>query len=452
MRITFLGATRTVTGSKFLLGAGEHRLLVDCGLFQGLKPLRQRNWQPLPVQPGEIDAIVLTHAHIDHSGYLPVLVRDGCDGPIYCTPPTRDLLPILLSDAGRLQEEDAAYANRKGFSRHRPALPLYTEADAERVTGRLEAVEYDDDLDLGPWSLRLGPAGHILGAASLAVTSLTGTRILFSGDLGRDDAPLIPPPEDPPEADWLVMEGTYGDRLHPRDDVQVELAEVARRTLARGGVLMIPAFAVGRAQAVIHALYKLFDRGEVPEVPVYLNSPMAIRVTRLYLRHPTYHRLSAAECETAFGRVRLVRSVEESKQLNQRQGPFVVVAGAGMLTGGRILHHLRAFGGDSRNTLLLTGYQAEGTRGADLLRGAQSVKIHGRQVPVRCEIARLDGLSAHADQAGLLKWLSTMSSPPRKVWLVHGEQRALETLGRLVAGHGPEAYAPRYGEAFELPS
>ena len=398
MEITFLGAARTVTGSKFLVSDGDQRVLVDCGLFQGLKKLRQRNWRSLPVKPSEIDAVVLTHAHIDHSGYLPALVRDGFRGPIYCTPPSEDLVPILLTDSGRIQEEDAAYANRKGFSKHKPALPLYTEDDAKRVAKRLEAVGYHTDVDLGSWTFRFEPAGHILGAASLTIT-WEGTKFLFSGDLGRDDAPLIPPPESPPSADWVVMEGTYGNRDHPDADLEENLGEVARRTLGRGGVLMVPAFAVGRSQAILYAVYQLIDGGELPEVPVYLNSPMAIDVTKLYVRYAAYHRLSVEECRQAFGRVRLVRSVDESKALNRRHGPFIVVAGAGMLSGGRILHHLRAFGGDRRNTILLTGYQARGTRGAALLRGDDSLKIHGRQIPIRCEVAKLDGLSAHARPA-----------------------------------------------------
>jgi metallo-beta-lactamase family protein len=449
MEITFLGAARTVTGSKFLLSAGDQRVLVDCGLFQGLKKLRQRNWRSLPVKPSEIDAVVLTHAHIDHSGYLPALVRDGFRGPIYCTPPSEDLVPILLTDSGRLQEEDAAYANRKGFSKHRPALPLYTEDDAKRVAKRLEAVGYHTDVDLGSWTCRFEPAGHILGAASLTIT-WDGTRFLFSGDLGRDDAPLIPPPESPLPADWIVMEGTYGNRDHPNADLEENLGEVARRTLGRGGVLMVPAFAVGRSQAILHAVYELIDGGELPEVPVYLNSPMAIDVTKLYVRHAAYHRLSIEECRQAFGRVRLVRSVDESKALNRRRGPFIVVAGAGMLSGGRILHHIRAFGGERRNTLLLTGYQAPGTRGAALLRGDDSLKIHGRQVQIRCEVEKLDGLSAHADRRGLLEWLEAMDGRPQGICLVHGEEPALESLAAAVTRSGIETRIPDYRETIEL--
>lgn len=451
MEITFLGAARTVTGSKFLVHDGSQRVLVDCGLFQGLKALRERNWRRLPVPPAQIDAVVLTHAHIDHSGYLPVLVRDGFEGPIYCTPPTEDLVGILLADSGRLQEEDARYANRKGFSKHRPALPLYDENDAKRVTGRLEAVGYDEEFSIGPWKLRYTSAGHILGAASLALTSEAGIRFLFSGDLGRDDAPLIPAPAPPATSDWVVMEGTYGDRRHREANLQDGLAAVARRTLDRGGVLMVPAFAVGRSQAVVHALYRLFDNGELPEVPVFLNSPMAISVTELYRRYGSYHRLSPEGCEETFGRVHLVRSVEESKALNRRRGPFIVVAGAGMLTGGRILHHLRAFAGDHRNTILLTGYQAPGTRGSALLGGAKSLKIHGRMVPVRAEVAKMDGLSAHTDRDGLLGWLKAMDGQPQGVLLVHGDEPALESLGAAIeADLQLEARIPSYRESVDL--
>ncbi|MEJ2336484.1 MAG: MBL fold metallo-hydrolase [Gemmatimonadales bacterium] len=290
-----------------------------------------------------------------------------------------------------------------------------------------------------------------LGAASPTITS-GGTRFLFSGDLGRDDAPLIPPPETPPAADWIVMEGTYGNREHPDADLEENLGEVARRTLGRGGVLMVPAFAVGRSQAILHAIYRLIDSGELAEVPVYLNSPMAIDVTKLYVRYVAYHRLSIEECRQAFGRVRLVRSVEESKALNRRRGPFIVVAGAGMLSGGRILHHLRAFGGERRNAILLTGYQAPGTRGAALLRGNDSLKVHGRQIPIRCEVAKLDGLSAHADRRGLLEWLEAIDGRPRGICLVHGEEPALESLAAAVTESGIETRIPDYRDTIELVS
>ncbi len=431
MRVSFFGAAGTVTGSRFLIEAGSDRVLVDCGLFQGLKILRERNWAPFPVEPASIDAVVLTHAHLDHSGYLPVLAREGFRGPIHCTPPTAELTPILLADSGRLQEEDARYANRKGFSRHRPALPLYTEEDAGRVSEWLIPRELEADFTIGTLTLTFRSSGHILGAAGVHVRG-DGVTITFSGDIGRPADPLIPAPAPPPPSDFLVMESTYGDRAHSPHDPSHELAKALKRTISRGGVMLVPAFAVGRAQLLLYLIQQLFEAGTVPEVPVFLNSPMAIDVTKLYYSHATYHRLSTEACAGAFRSVNVIRSVEESKALNQRRGPMVIVAGAGMLTGGRILHHLKAFGDDPRNTILLAGYQAPGTRGADLIAGARSLKIHGFQVAIRAEVVRLEGLSAHAGQDELLAWLGASSEKPRGVYLVHGEPVAADALRRCI--------------------
>lgn len=430
-RLSFHGAAGTVTGSRFLLDGGGARVLVDCGLFQGLKALRLRNWTPFPVEPASIDAVVLTHAHLDHSGWLPVLLRAGFRGPVYCTPPTADLTPILLADSGRIQEEDARYANRKGFSRHKPALPLYTEEDAVRVTPRLTAQPFAHDFAIGGMIFRFIGSGHILGAAGVSVRC-DGVTLAFSGDLGRPGDPLIPAPEPPPASDVVVMESTYGDRLHGDHDVAAALAAAVQRTVRRGGVVLVPAFAVGRAQTILYLLHGLFEAGRIPRVPVFLNSPMAIDVVGLYARWVPYHRLSAAACAAAFHDVTLVRSVDESKELNRRRGPMIIVAGAGMVTGGRILHHLRAFGGDPRTTILLAGHQAAGTRGADLLAGADSLKIHGSHVSIRAEVARLEGLSAHADQAELLAWLGSAPRRPAEVHLVHGEPTAADTLRRRI--------------------
>lgn len=429
MNLSFLGAAGTVTGSKHLLTAAGKRILVDCGLFQGLKALRLRNREALPFDVRGLDAIVLTHAHLDHTGFLPVLVNAGYDGPIYCTEPTVDLVEILLRDSGHLQEEDARYANRKGYSRHEPAVPLYTEADARKVTPLLRPVPMGEPVDLGGVTLTYSVAGHILGAASAHFSSDEGS-VLFSGDLGRPADLLIPAPEPPPEADWVVMESTYGGREHPTIEPSAALALALRRTARRGGVLMIPAFAVGRAQLVVHALAQAFVHGRAPRVPVYLNSPMAIDVTDLYLKYDPFHRLSAEECAASFATARYVRKVEESKELNRSRGPMVLIAGAGMLTGGRIIHHLKAFAPDPRNTVLLTGHQAEGTRGAALLRGDRHVRIHGRDVPMRAEVATMDGLSAHADHSELLDWLGAIPRPPKGVFLVHGEPGPADLLRR----------------------
>jgi metallo-beta-lactamase family protein len=431
MKLSFFGAAGTVTGSRHLLSSGSKRVLVDCGLFQGLKALRLRNREALPFDVKSLDAVVLTHAHLDHSGFLPVLVREGYTGPIYCTAPTEDLVNILLADSGHLQEEDARYANKKGHTRHSPATPLYTEQEARRVAPQLQPVPLDRTVEVDGITLTFTTAGHILGAASVRVETSAGS-VLFSGDLGRPNDLLIPAPEPPPTSDFVVMESTYGGREHPVLHPQEALALVLRRTMHRGGILMVPAFAVGRAQVILLALSRIFASGAVPPVPVFLNSPMAIDVTDLYLRFPEFHRLSKEAVAEAFRVARYTRTVEESKALNSRVGPMILVAGAGMLSGGRIIHHLKAYGPDRRNTLLLTGYQAEGTRGAALLRGSKHVKIHGQEVPIRAEIATMDGLSAHADQSELLGWLGTMPTAPKKVWLVHGEPAQADELRKAV--------------------
>jgi metallo-beta-lactamase family protein len=446
MEVTFLGAAGTVTGSKFLVRSGTTRVLVDCGLFQGLKELRQRNWRPLPFDPGDLDAVVLSHAHLDHTGFLPALIRDGYDGPVHCTLPTRDLCTILLADSGRIQEEDAEYANRKGFSKHSPALPLYTSEDAERAIGRLAPVAMRQDFSIGQLSFTYHPAGHILGAASVRVQA-GAKAVLFSGDLGRSDDLLMPVPDLPGSPDWVVMESTYGDRDHPKGDPIEALGEVAKRTLERGGVLIIPSFAVGRAQTMIYCFHRLFETGQVERVPVFLNSPMAIDVSELYHLHHSFHKLTLEQCARAFRDVRFVHSVSQSKALNRRKGPMVIIAAAGMLTGGRVLHHLKTFGGDPRSTILLPGYQAEGTRGAALLRGEEQLKIHGRYWPIRAEVIQHNIFSAHGDQGDLVSWIGECERPPRGVALVHGEPDAARTLtGRIGETLGYDARPARDGE------
>lgn len=350
MQLRFLGATGTVTGSRYLISNGHTRVLVDCGLFQGVKQLRLRNWTPLPISINDLDAIVLTHAHLDHSGYLPVLTRSGFKGPVYCTTPTRDLCEVLLPDSGYLQEEDARYANRKGFSKHRPALPLYTEKDGRSACGVMRPVAFDQEIEIGDLGVLLRPAGHILGAASVRIRSKQ-TSVLISGDLGRGDDLVMRPPADPAPADNVLIESTYGDRHHREIDPVAALGEILSRTIERGGIVMIAAFAVGRAQAVLHSIAQLFESGAVRRVPVYLNSPMAINVTGLYERHAAEHRLTPERCRASFGVARLVRTPEESRALNAKSGPMIIVSASGMLTGGRILHHLKAFAPDPNNTL-----------------------------------------------------------------------------------------------------
>jgi metallo-beta-lactamase family protein len=428
MDVAFLGATGTVTGSKYLVSRGSTRVLVDCGLFQGFKQLRLRNWAPLPVEPRKIDAVVLTHAHLDHSGYLPLLVKHGYRGPIYCTGATRDLCGILLPDSGHLQEEEASFANRHGFSRHKPALPLYTRRDAEASLRSFAPVDLDVDFPLGHGlTLRLTPSGHILGSSFVQLHD-DATSILFSGDLGRPNDPIMKPPARIACTDNLIIESTYGDRLHDPSDPQVALAAVVKRTAERGGVVLIPAFAVGRTQTLLYYVQRLKTEGRIPDLPVFLDSPMAIDATSIFRAHAGEHRLTPAECQAMCGGARFVTHVEESKQLDHRTEPMIVIAASGMATGGRVLHHLKAFAPDPRNTILFAGYQAGGTRGAAILGGADSVKIHGGYVPIRAEVASLGNLSAHADAAEIMAWLGGFARPPRQTFVTHGEPPAADAL------------------------
>lgn len=431
MRLTFLGGTGTVTGSKYLLEHGTQRLLVDCGLFQGLKQLRLRNWRPLPIDAARIDAVLLTHAHIDHSGFLPRLVELGFRGPVYATRGTADLCGLLLPDAGRLQQEEADFLNRHRLSRHTPALPLFTEQQALDALERLSPVDFDTPFEPLPgWHATLKAAGHILGAASAHVAwgAHGAHSVLFSGDLGRRDDLLMQPPAPPTPADTVVIESTYGDRSHREGDPLDRLAEVISRTAARGGVVVIPAFAVGRAQTLLHGIRLLKTARRIPDLPVYLNSPMAAGATSLYHRHAGEHRLSPSDCEALGHVAKIVHTVEESRALNQLRFPSIIVSASGMATGGRVLHHLKAYLPEPRNTVLFAGYQAAGTRGAALVGGAASVKIHGEYVPVRAEIANLDMLSAHADRTQLLDWIGALPRPPKQVWVTHGEPVAADAL------------------------
>ena len=428
MRLTFLGAAGTVTGSKYLLEHDGRRVLVDCGLFQGLKQLRLRNWDVLPVPARDIDAVVLTHAHIDHSGYLPALAKQGFRGPVFCTPASAELAALLLPDSGHLQEEDALYANRHGFSRHSPALPLYTEQDARAVLHQLRPHAFGAAFEPVPGlAVRFSPAGHILGAASVHV-AWQGGSVLFSGDLGRDEDIIMRPPAPPPAADHVVIESTYGDRLHAAEDVASVLADTIQRTAARGGIVVVPSFAVGRAQALLYLLAQLRQAGRIPALPVFLNSPMAADVTEIYRRHHGEHRLDAQQCQAMAQVARIVNTVEESRRLNDLRFPAVIVSASGMATGGRVVHHLKAFAPDRRNTILLAGYQAAGTRGAALAAGAREVKIHGAYVPVRAEVVSLGSLSAHADRNELLAWAAQLPRAPRRLFITHGEPVAADRL------------------------
>lgn len=451
MQLTFLGAAGTVTGSKYLVEVDSRRVLVDCGLFQGLKRLRERNWQSLPFAPEALDAVVLTHAHLDHTGYLPVLARAGFRGPVYCTAATRALLAILLPDSARLQEEEAEFANRHGYSKHSPARPLYTEADAQSALRLLRPIEWSARTEVAPGlNAWFSPAGHLLGAASVLLES-GATRVLFSGDLGRSDDLVMRPPAAPPAADWVVIESTYGDRRHAPVDAEAELAEAVNRAAGRGGVIVVPAFAVGRAQLLLLLVARLKARRAIPDLPVFLDSPMATDVTRIYHEHSGEHRLSAQECEAMCTAAQFVRSVEESKALSARGGPMIVVSASGMATGGRVLHHLKAFAPDHRNLILLTGYQAAGTRGAALLAGADTIKLHGAWIPVRAEVLQLHATSGHADQSALVAWLAQCTPPPRRVFVTHGEPAAADALRQhLLRKTAAEVTVPEHGETFAL--
>lgn len=432
--LRFLGAAGTVTGSRYLLETGGRRILVDCGLFQGYKTLRERNWAPFPVSASSIDTLLLTHAHLDHSGYIPALVRQGFQGRVICTDATRDLCALLLPDSGHLLEEEARYAKRKGYSKHEEPLPLYTQEEAMASLKRFDGRSFDTAVDIGPGiTARFHPAGHILGAAQISL-DVQGRKLHFTGDLGRAADSLMNPPAALEATDVLVCESTYGNRTHPPADAEAELAPVINRVAARGGVIIIPAFAVGRAQSLMLHIARLRQRGEIPPIPVFLNSPMAIDATEIYHRYHDQHRVSDEDCRRMYELATMVHTVEESKELNLRKGPMIIISASGMLTGGRVLHHLKAFGPDPRNAIVLVGYQAGGTRGAKLAAGDKSVRVFGQDVPIGAEVVAMQGFSGHADSDELLAWMRTAPQAPRVTYLTHGDLEASDAL-RLRVEH-----------------
>ena len=449
--LSFLGAAGTVTGSKFLVDTGRHRVLVDCGLFQGFKQLRERNWAPFPLPPSQIDAVVLTHAHLDHSGYLPALVRDGFAGPIISTHATLKLCELLLPDSAHLMEGDARYANKKGFSKHKPALPLYTQPDAVRALDAFRPRDFHEPVAVVEnCSATFRPAGHILGAASVEL-DCAGTRIVFSGDLGRYGDATMVDPEPVTAGDYLIVESTYGNRRHDPTSPGEALEDVVGRTARRGGTVIIPAFAVGRAQSLLYHLSQLRKNGRLADVPVFLDSPMAVNASTIFCDHLGEHRLTAEQCRESCGIATYVRETEASKKLSQDAMPKIIISASGMATGGRVLHHLKRFAPDRRNTILLAGFQAGGTRGAALKAGAKELKIHGEYVPVRAEVASLDMFSAHADRDELLKWLGGFEGPPKTTFVVHGEPAASDEFRHCIAEKlGWNARVPEHGERVEL--
>jgi metallo-beta-lactamase family protein len=455
--LTFLGAARTVTGSKYLLEHAGRRLLVDCGLFQGLKDLRLRNWDTFPVPPSSIDAIVLTHAHLDHVGLLPRLVAQGFSGRVFCTAGTKDLAGLVLPDSARIQEEDARQANKHGYTRHRPALPLYTEADALRALAHLQPMGYQRPIEVVPGvTIEFVSAGHLLGSAYVVVRCAGGATILFGGDLGRYNRPILPDPKDAVAADVVLVESTYGDREHAPDDQGERLAAIVRDAVGRGGKLIIPAFAIGRVEELVYWLRRLEGERRIPVMPVYVDSPMAAEALRFYAARvseldPEMRPAQKGVSMFATARYQAIVSPALSKQLTASSRSAIVISSSGMATGGRVLHHLAAALPDARNTVLFAGYQAAGTRGRSLVDGAREVRIHGRSIAVNARVEKLDSMSAHADRFEILRWLRTIPAPPRRLCLVHGEPGPMDALKALIHSElGWDAYTPQHGEKLSL--
>lgn len=455
-RLTFFGAAQTVTGSKYLLEVQDTRVLFDAGLFQGLKELRERNWHDLPVEAASIDSIVLTHAHLDHTGYLPRLVSQGFRGRVFCTPGTSDLCKLVLPDAGRLQEEDARDANRRGYSRHHPALPLFTESDTYRALSQLQPLGYDRPVEPVPGvKITFSPVGHLLGAAAVLVDLPGGTRLVFGGDLGRYGRPVLRDPVPVSRADVLLMESTYGDRVHEPDDDGARLGRIIRGTIDREGKVIIPAFAIGRVEEVLYWLRRLEEERAIPVVPVFLDSPMATEALNYYANRRTEldDELHDGRGVASFvtSRFQCVTSAQQSVELVKSTTPAIIVSSSGMATGGRVLHHLERVLPDERNTVLFVGYQAPGTRGRSLVDGAREVKMHGRIVPVAAHIERIDSMSAHADAPEMIRWLRGFERPPRVTYVVHGEPPAMAALQQRVSAElGWTTRAPAYLEAVEI--
>ncbi len=452
MKLTFFGATQTVTGSKYLVEEGNARILVDCGLFQGFRELRQRNWDPLPIHPKTIQAVLLTHAHIDHSGYLPLLVKEGFKGPIYCTKGTQDLCEILLRDSGRLQEEDARRANRYGYTRHKPALPLYTEDDAKAALKYFQPIDFRQNQSLSNGlHFNFTHSGHILGSAFITLQN-NETTVVVSGDVGRPNDPIMHHPFQIKSTDYLLLESTYGNRLHPKVDVLDELAEIINSTIAKGGSVIIPSFAVGRSQSILYYINKLKSEKRIPaNIPVYLDSPMAQDATDLWCRFDGEHSLPDQEVASVCSLASYVQTTEDSKRLNSSPYPSIIISASGMAEGGRILHHIAHYAPHAENTILFAGFQAGGTRGDRMVRGEREIKIHGQMVPVRARVENLSALSSHADYEELLQWLKGFEKAPKETFLTHGEPDAAEAFkAKIEAELGWKVTIPQYLQTVTL--
>lgn len=425
--IQFLGAAGTVTGSRHLLKSSIGDVMIDCGLFQGLKALRLKNWEPLPIDINRLKGLILTHAHLDHCGHIPLLYKQGYRGPIYCTGPTRELAEIILRDSAKIQEEDAAIANKKGYSKHKPAEPLYTVEHVEKVLPQFEIVNPDAWLGVAGIKFRFRRNGHILGSAFVETETQIG-RITFSGDVGRPSSPLLHTPEPPAETDFLVMESTYGDRLHSKEDTMLELADVIIDTIQNKGNVLIPSFAVGRAQELMHLVNELKAANKIPDVPVFLDTPMGANATNIYKKYPNWHKLTNIQCNGLFEKVKIVSDFEETFDIIDSPGSKIIIAASGMLTGGRVLYYLEKYLDHRRNTILFTGYQGEGTRGKALQQGVHEIKMHGSYYPVRAAVRTLSAMSGHADQREMLDWMSNIKTIPKQTFLVHGENNARDAF------------------------
>jgi len=451
MKLTFLGATNTVTGSKFLVTLGTKKVLIDCGLFQGLKELRLRNWAKFPIDPKTIDYVVLTHAHIDHTGYLPLLIKNGFTGKVFCSEATKDLCAVLLPDSGYLQEEEAKFLNKHGISKHKPALPLYTRADAEKSLEFMHTLSFRKPKKIDEETfITLIPAGHILGACFVQFNHYE-TCVLFSGDLGRPHDIIMEPPTIMQKADYLILESTYGNRLHKKINPLDELAEIITRTVLRGGTIVIPAFAVGRAQHLLYLMYLLKKDNRIPHVPIYLDSPMATEATRLFVKYADSHRLDKTLSQEVCDVPIYVNSKEESQAIDAITTPKVIISASGMLEGGRVLHHIKMFAPDEKSTIIFSGYQAAGTRGADMISGKPEIKVFGMKIPIKAEVKVLSNMSAHADYEEILAWLAHFNHPPRKTFITHGEPEAAASLrDKIHEKFGWRSMVPEYLQTEEL--